>query len=135
MLAPHWQVKDSDTLGEQGLRHVLEQWTHRSEAHQAAAGWAGDRYVVMKADEGWASAWSWRFDTVNDAIEAEAVVKKQFPQPCQERAALGPLGYLRQRRNLLLVAGPYRRDPNNGHTQSISDCQAALQWLRRNTHD
>jgi hypothetical protein len=72
ILGPTWKRIDSDVNGEWGLYLILDEFINDSEeSKRAAAGWAGDRYVVYegnRADQVFLvqlSAW----DTENDSKE------------------------------------------------------------------
>lgn len=49
-LGPGFRPALDEVMGEQSLRIMLEEWTHRAEAASAATGWGGDRYVVAVRD-------------------------------------------------------------------------------------
>jgi hypothetical protein len=129
-----WVVGDSDVLGEQGLRIVLEQWTTRQAAGDAAAGWGGDRFLVVnrasEAGRDSAAAWQLTFDTEKDAREAAAAVQNAFGRRCRERRKLGPLAWERRGETLVLVAGPYRKTPG-GDFVSAATCRDATRWLEQ----
>jgi hypothetical protein len=97
--APGYRVFDSDAMGEQGLRIVLEQWVHRARAAEAAAGWGGDRYTVLVRNtapgntrpgntapgkDDFLVLWQLRFDTQRDADEVAAVFEKRFAKGCEQ---------------------------------------------------
>jgi hypothetical protein len=128
-----WVKQDADVLGEQGLRMILEQWSTRAVAVEAAAGWGGDRFIVMRRDaEGgaeWAAAWHLRFDTAADTTQAEHVLKKQV-NGCLERSDLGPLAWKRKGDAIAIVGGPYFK-AGDGTLGSRSDCKAAAAWATK----
>lgn len=81
----------SDILGELGLALILEQSMPREEARRAAAGWDGDRFVLLGGEGRGdvmvaASVW----DTPDDAAEAEAALRrtKRPPTRIQRRETL-----------------------------------------------
>ena len=143
-LGSGWAVDDQDVLGEQGLRLALEQWTHRADAHEAASGWGGDRYVVAqraelagggdeaaRANPGRAEhavGWLMRFDTVADAQEVAAVLGKTFGPSCTERAELGAVAWTSRARAIALAIGPYARGPSDARLSSPPSCPLTRRW-------
>lgn len=77
-LGPDWREIDSDVLGEWYTRLMLEERVDPDSAQKAAAGWAGDVYVVLNndaLDQGiLVLATSW--DTVRDAHEFYEVFRE-----------------------------------------------------------
>ena len=72
----------TDIVGELGLALILEQSMPRAEARTAAAGWDGDRFVLLGAKGRsdvllFASVW----DTPDDAAEAEAALRRAKRAP------------------------------------------------------
>jgi hypothetical protein len=59
---PGWKVDDSDVYGELGLRLSLEEWMGARDSGSNAAGWGGDRGVLLQKGETFAFAWRVRFD-------------------------------------------------------------------------
>jgi hypothetical protein len=123
-----------DALGEQGLRIMLEDWTSRSEARAAAAGWGGDRFVVATQKASGAAdrmevavAWHLRMDTARDANEVAAIVERRFGKECQARGALGPLSWRLSGADLVMVAGPYERRGLAATSQGT--CAEARAWI------
>ena len=45
---------------------------------------------------------------------------------CKERPALGPMSVIRSGRDVVVVAGPYRRDGNRVASDSV--CAKSLRW-------
>jgi hypothetical protein len=45
---------------------------------------------------------------------------------CKERPALGPMSVIRSGRDVVVVAGPYRRDGNRVASDSV--CTKSLRW-------
>ena len=121
-----------------------------------ADGWAGDRAVLYRATtaqgattapggrsapaEGTplAAAWHIRFDrrTKDPDSEAREAFKLlvQAIRPgdstsvtvCVQRTTLGPLTLARAGRDIVLVAGPYRRAGNRVESDSV--CRKSLRW-------
>ena len=119
-----------DVNGELGLRLMLEQWTARSVAEAAAAGWGGDKYVIArKADtKEHALALLTRMDTTKDADELAAVLQGQFGKRCAERADLGPVLVQKRHRDVLVLAGPYAAV--SGGTRGTGTCDVAGKWAK-----
>jgi hypothetical protein len=61
-LGEGWSVADVDTYGELGLRLSLGEWLGAAPASALAAGWGGDRIVLVKKGEAYAVGWHLRFD-------------------------------------------------------------------------
>ena len=130
-----------DSIGELGLRQMLEEWTARTVAKTAAAGWGGDRYVVAQrtmpdGNVETGVAFHIRMDSVADAAEVAAVLSEALGRPkrsssasafCKERPSLGPIAWSVNGADLAIVAGPYAT--LKGSIRSASSCAKALQWL------
>jgi hypothetical protein len=135
-----------DTMGEQTLRLVLEQWVGDQEAHDAAAGWGGDQIALLtrsgtQGDEHMVT-WRLRFDgkpaSCPEAREAFAqVCRGILPQgsnptgglACHDREDLGPVAAALHGCDVLIVAGPYRQPIDAPH--SAGTCQTLTPWLRK----
>ncbi len=128
-----------DSMGELGLREMLEEWQARTVAKTAAAGWGGDRYVVAQrsASDGsveTAVAYHIRMDSSGDAAEVGAILSSALGRPkrasspfCKERPMLGPVAWTVVGADVAIVAGPYTS--SNGVKRSASTCSKALLWL------
>lgn len=140
-LEPGFESAFVDSMGELGLRQMLEEWEVRTVARTAAMGWGGDRYVVARRKlpggaEAFGVAFHLTMDTVADAAEVAAVLSSAIGKPrggarpaafCAERANLGPIAWTMKGADLAIVAGPYvRRDQK---LASASSCRDALRWL------
>lgn len=70
-LGPGWATQDSGPLGEWRTLQALQIHLDRQLSEQAAAGWDGDRYVILDQPEAGMQAWLLltRWDTVRDAHE------------------------------------------------------------------
>jgi len=139
-----YRALDRDTMGEQALRILIDQWAPGL-ASAAAAGWGGDRYAVMRAatEKGthYAFALHVRMDTEADAVELEEAVHepgmgalpprgKAAKLPvCVERTDLGPLLLLRRGADLVLVAGPYLSTSPPRSASSCGEVEAYAQTL------
>ncbi|MEM9692815.1 MAG: hypothetical protein AAGA56_09740 [Myxococcota bacterium] len=123
-----WRRLDVDTLGEQALGIVFSEWSSKSLGAAAAAGWGGDRFTIAKRGSSqYASAVSLRFDSNEDAAEAEAVLARVTDGGCRAREALGPLAYRRDGTSIAVVAGAFERDGGTG--RAVADCGWADRWL------
>jgi hypothetical protein len=126
-----------DVMGEQGLRLMLEEWTTRARAVQAAAGWGGDRLVVARRDaqdqtgrHEIAIGWRLVFDTDKDALEFGDALKGRFGEACRERPQLGPLTWKRKGREVAIAVGPFERALSPRGTKGTGSCKAAEAWAR-----
>src|SRR5690606_16820058 len=119
-----WEVAYDDTLGEQGLRIVLEEWAPKRVAAKAAEGWGGDRITLFRrqvdGEETYALSWTLRFDEgprgrrESEAREAFEVLVRAAGNPhqgkaaCRDRRELGALAVVRDGSGIAVAAGPYR---------------------------
>jgi hypothetical protein len=147
----------SDIYGEETLRVLFEEWMPAGAAHEAAAGWGGDRVAAFSDGALTAVAWTIRYDTdaaamrglrafARGALSAEDQVldqrgrlaefvsgadaerASQSGQVCRERHTRGPFAVLRHGHDLAVTLGPFRR--NSGSAASEGDCAGALKWAR-----
>jgi len=128
-LGPGFEIVLADVNGELGLRLVLEQWTARTVAVKAAAGWGGDRYVVAKKagpKPTFAAAFAMKMDTEADAKELGDVLDQEVGTRCKERLDFGPMAWRRRGKIVVLTAGPYTLD--GGVASSAGDCKLADTW-------
>lgn len=145
----------SDVYGEETLRILFEEWMPARAAREAAGGWAGDRVSAFSDGALTSVAWHIRYDTDAAAVTAlrafargalapedkpvddrgrlsefvsasEAEHATRAGQLCRERHTRGPFAVLRQRRDLIVTLGPYRRSPEGAHSEG--NCKAALSW-------
>lgn len=128
-----WKESDSDVLGEQGLRMILEQWGRVDDAQKAAAGWGGDRYMVAKRDRddgevAVAVAWLLAFDDEAEADQAARFLKQQHPVVCAENDDRGPFAWKRRGSRLAVVAGPFLKK-DGAAQKSLGDCTTATAWV------
>lgn len=137
-----WEVAHEDSLGEQGLRIVLEEWAPKRVAAAAAEGWGGDRVTLFRQQsedgESFALAWQLRFDDGprgqrdREAREAFEVLARATGKPtrgmrqCLERPGVGAFAVLRQGNGVAVAAGPFRHTADGFEPQG--DCAAALRW-------
>lgn len=85
-----WRRLDSNTLGEFGAYVLLKPFVgDELEAREAAAGWGGDRYMVLEEAPGGRAAvlLSWVWDTERDAGE----FARAYRRAVSERPAGGPV--------------------------------------------
>jgi len=88
-----------DNFGEFDVRSALNAWgATESAAISAAAGWHGDRYRVLGTRAGTVVVWATAWDTADDALEFERVLRRQW-----ERVTPG--GARRWQVDALVVAG------------------------------
>jgi hypothetical protein len=143
-----WKAVYDDVFGEQGLRLIAEEWLPRKAAAVAAADWAGDHAVLYRSvdtkespREGqFALAWWVRFDP-SSGKDIGAAARRTFRMlspavragelsdskpSCAVRPKLGPMAMLRSGRDLVIVAGPYRRSGTN--VASTSVCAQSVRW-------
>jgi hypothetical protein len=125
-----------DVMGEQGLRLMLEEWTKRARAEQAAAGWGGDRFVVARRDAATGSdrheiaiGFRLAFDTAKDAGELSEILKDRFGAACLERPALGPFAWKRKGKEVAITAGPFERSRASRATKGTGSCAIADAWV------
>ena len=72
-----WHKSDEDTLGELGLRIILENTRGMASPDLAlAAGWAGDRIVMLRKDEAVSVIWLLAFREAESAARFAAVYRK-----------------------------------------------------------
>src|SRR5262249_26342609 len=121
----------------------------KKSAAAAAGGWAGDRAALFRSGTPVgrttgvtvAAAWHIRFDPGDKDPDSEAreafkaVAEAIHPGQgassstiCDERSklGLGPMSVTRTGRDLVIVAGPYRRDGNRVASDSV--CTKSLRW-------
>jgi len=129
---PGFRVVMDDSLGEQGLRIAVHEWSSRAQAVVAAAGWGGDRYVLaqkgpLDGKHELAFALRLRMDTARDAREVAAILERQFGKRCKDRPELGPIVWALRGADIALVAGPFER---SGRAASgTGECRVANQWV------
>jgi hypothetical protein len=74
-----WSEGWSDTVGELGIGVWLEPTAGAVAANEAAAGWAGDRVVMLEGpDDAWLIAWQTAWDTPADADAFAAAAAVQI---------------------------------------------------------
>ncbi len=71
LAAPRLRATYSDIYGEETLRVLFEEWMPARAAHEAAAGWGGDRITAFSDDALTAVAWTVRYDS--DAAAARGL--------------------------------------------------------------
>jgi hypothetical protein len=147
-LGPGFVAATTDTYGELGVRLSLGEWLGAGPAANLAAGWGGDRVVLVKKAETYAVAWRVRYDDAK-AKPADAFAARAFAalEPalvklghvpakpktsdvstfvCIERHELGPLAVARHGRDLLFLAGPTHVTPKGW--SSAAKCDVAKRW-------
>lgn len=109
--APHGATQVySNNLGEFETRILLAEYLNDdADATRAAAGWDGDRYVLVRTPRGEGLAWLTVWDTPVDAAEfASAMgqaISKRFGDPASHAAANGATVFTTSRRVLSLWGG------------------------------
>jgi hypothetical protein len=120
-----YTVEFSDTLGEQGLKLILEEWGSRRAADSIAKGWGGDRETILtRPVESGAEKlviWETRYDA-SSCGQAERMythilghlVRHGASRPpesehlaCLERAGSAPFAVYQDGCTVLVKAGPY----------------------------
>jgi hypothetical protein len=133
-----WEAIYDDVFGEQGFRVAIGEWMPKKPAAIAASGWAGDRGVLYQHESLFAAVWRVRFDRAAGG-DREAWAQRAFRaiatgiRPgaagrslCTERGPVGPLAVAQKGRDLVLVAGPYRRDGTK--VSSDAKCAQTARW-------
>ncbi|MBV9947763.1 MAG: hypothetical protein JOZ69_12990, partial [Myxococcales bacterium] len=141
-LGPRWRVADEDSEGELGTRVAFEQWLDAPGAAESAAGWGGDRGVLVTNGDEYAFAWRLRYDKDEKKGERSA---RAFPRiargidrtlggtgasdrafACHERPDRGPLALARSGADLIFLAGPAK--VAGGAWSSAGTCALARKW-------
>lgn len=70
-LGPGWRMMEENTLGELDWRVLFEQYADAATADRAGTGWGGDRFQLLRRDEGGALVLAMRtaWDSEADAVE------------------------------------------------------------------
>lgn len=137
-------MDEEDTAGELGYALMFGEWMEPGDARMAAAGWGGDRSIVVSRGDELAGADHLRYDEApaptTDAFAERAFSKiakglgKRYGKPtthdktftCFERPTTGPLAVLRRGRDLVVIAGPAKV---SGSTWSpTGTCALAKTW-------
>ena len=139
-----WKVSDDDSFGELGLRVAFEEWMGADDAKEAAGGWGGDRALLVENGARSAIAIHVRFDAQNGAapdgfarrsfrllargIEASVghAALKDAAFVCVDRPELGPLAVMRSGRELVITAGPAKKDASAW--SAAATCAQAKKW-------
>lgn len=143
-LGAGWKSADEDSEGELGTRIAFEEWMDPRAAAEAAAGWGGDRGVLVTNGDRAAFAWRLRYDpgkTREDhaAHAFWAVVRamdKSMPPAkltdngfvCRERGDRGPIAVARDGADVVFVLGP--ASTGAGAWKSAGDCKQSRRWAR-----
>jgi hypothetical protein len=140
-LGSGWTVADEDSSGELGMRLAFEEWIGGPKAVTAAAGWGGDRDVLVTNGDVRALAIHVRYDATRTQASssdpfallapglAKTVGKPQVKEAawlCIARAELGPLGVMKKGQELVFVAGPSKT--GDKAWSSAGDCALAKRW-------
>jgi hypothetical protein len=143
-LGPGWSVADDDSEGELGVRIAFEEWMDAGTAAANAAGWGGDRGILLTDGSHFAFAWQLRFDPGKEGEEraerafaaiVRALGKKlgraQASLPgfvCHERTDRGPIALTLANGGIILTAGPAQA--SGDAWASASTCARAKRWGR-----
>ncbi len=151
-LGAGYKTLDVDTAGELGLRLIYAEWIGNDAANEAAAGWGGDRVILVEKGDTSALALHVRYDAqpakpggAARAKTAFAVLANGLKKSlkgagsitdggtffCAERASLGlgPMALTVKGADLVLVAGPTKVGPK-GSWASASTCAQAKTWAK-----
>ena len=141
-LGPGWTVADEDSEGELGVRLAFEEWMDPKAAATLAAGWGGDRGVLVMNGDRAAFAWRLRYDpgktkdelsskawtgltkALDGALGRATVDRPSFV--CRERPDRGPIAFARAGADIVVVLGP-ARTVTSGWT-SAGDCALSRRW-------
>jgi hypothetical protein len=143
-LGEGWKVADEDSEGELGTRLAFEQWMDAPKAAELAAGWGGDRGVLLTDAERVAFAWRLRYDADGAAHSRAGAAFRGLRQAlrsaagkpattdasffCHERPDRGPLAVALSGDDLVVTLGPARRAADAW--KSAGDCSLARRWTR-----
>lgn len=144
VLGPGWSVNDDDSDGELGTRLAFEEWLDANSAASLAAGWGGDRGVLLAHDDLVAYAWRLRYDVAGagapkraqvafKALERAIEKEGHFTESdgsfaCRARPDRGPLSLAISGDDLIFTLGPAR--VKGGAWASAGDCALARRWSR-----
>lgn len=103
-------VRYDDNFGEFETRILLLQFLQQQNASiQTAAGWAGDRYEVIKFPSGdgvaWLTLWNTTFQSGEFGSDLEAIVARRFNNPASKDTPLGKVYDLPNRRTVTIWGG------------------------------
>ena len=142
VFGPEFATRDTDSLGELGVRLMLEQWIDVPSAKLHAAHWGGDvsQLVADGAKQAIVVRLRYDADPKEPAFHAKATwasLELKMPRKlgapqvrdtsnlmCFQRAELGPLIVARRDRDLVVVAGP-SNVATNGRWSSAGRCADA----------
>lgn len=144
-----FQESFSDTMGEQGMRTVFEEWGALRAATLAAAGWGGDRVSVMQrtnqGTEETAVIWTMVFDKDSKGSCGEAeqaflfmrehakkhrlVASKQTDTFCRLIGENVPLSASRSNCRITMISGPFTKK-NNKLTSSVNCSTSEYESIR-----
>jgi hypothetical protein len=143
-LGAGWKSADEDSEGELGARIAFEEWMDPRAAAEAAAGWGGDRGVLVTNGDRAAFAWRLRYDpgktreehgahafwavvrAMDKTMAAAKLTDNGFV--CRERADRGPIAVARDGTDVVFVLGP--ASTGSGGWRSAGDCKQSRRWAR-----
>jgi hypothetical protein len=141
-LGPGWTQSDEDSEGELGARTAFEEWLPLSDAAKVAAGWGGDRAVLVASGDRAAFGWNMRYDSglagppraahaftlVSRALEhlLGPAASSDHDAVCHERKDRGPIAIAHKGLDLVVTLGPAHVGP----WSSAGNCVLAMKWIR-----
>jgi len=120
LLGDNWVHLTTNTVGEFDIAVLLANFCRRSEAEEAARGWAGDRYVLFEnsRDKRLLLVWYTTWDTAKDAEEFSSTYRKtienkyraeelisQTPEGCTWRTEQGFVRLASNGSDVVLIEG------------------------------
>jgi len=146
-LGKGWIVEDEDSSGELGIRTAFEEWVSRRDAADLATGWGGDRGALYSRADEVAAITHLRYDPngtvqpmpkqfeilaagLTDKLGKPKIKRADFV--CFERKDTGPLAVRILGDDLVLSAGPARRNKDTGSVtwKSSATCSIVDPWTK-----
>ncbi len=143
-LGDGWTTADEDSEGELGTRIAFEEWMEPKKAAELAAGWGGDRGVLLASGDRVAYAWRLRYDAdpgkpsragpafreLRRALESAGgpATTSDASIVCRTRVDRGPIALALAGDDLVFTMGPARLE--QGGWKSAGDCALARRWTR-----
>ena len=142
-LGAGWRLADEDSEGELGVRLAYGEWMDEKAAAELAAGWGGDRGVLLRDGDRAAFAWRLRYDpgktrdertikawsrlvkALDGKLGAAQVSDTSFR--CYPRSDRGPLAIARAGSDLVVVLGP--ASAAAAGWSSAGDCGLSRRWM------
>jgi hypothetical protein len=143
-LGEGWSVADDDSEGELGTRLAFEEWTDGRSAASLAAGWGGDRGLLLTNGDRIAYVWTLRYDAegalgATRAFAAFRAVERGMEKEghwtaseasfaCRARPDRGPLSVSVAGDAVVFTLGPAQ--VKERAWKSAGDCGLARRWAR-----